>query len=118
MRIYTCSCIFFQAFSISSVIPPSFSSNSNNPVWPFLNETNGGWNWVGLFIGGLCVVLLYTRPQTEAGGLVKVRTRQGPRFSATMASLGLAASLFSLHSMLSDSGTLIAWTWTGYPITG
>ncbi|KAH9855186.1 Frag1/DRAM/Sfk1 family-domain-containing protein [Lenzites betulinus] len=34
------------------------------------------------------------------------------------ASLALGALLFSLHALLADASTLIAWSWTGYPIRG
>lgn len=32
--------------------------------------------------------------------------------------LPLASLLFGLHRFLGDSSTLIAWSWTGYPING
>jgi PGAP2IP, second transmembrane domain len=34
------------------------------------------------------------------------------------ASIGLGGLIFSLHCFLTDSGTLVAYSWTGYPITG
>jgi PGAP2IP, second transmembrane domain len=35
-----------------------------------------------------------------------------------LASIGLGGLIFSLHCFLADSGTLLAYSWTGYPITG
>jgi hypothetical protein len=32
--------------------------------------------------------------------------------------LALGSLLFTLHQLLADASTLIAWSWTGYPITG
>lgn len=36
----------------------------------------------------------------------------------SMASISLGGLIFSLHCFLTDSGTLLAYSWTGYPITG
>lgn len=33
-------------------------------------------------------------------------------------SLGLGSILFLLQTLMMDSGTVISWTWTGYPISG
>jgi hypothetical protein len=38
--------------------------------------------------------------------------------SAWPSALSLGALLYGLHAHLGDSGTLIAWSWTGYPIQG
>lgn len=88
---------------------------SNNPLWPFMNSTNGGHHPVGLFIGAICLVELLSRhvprPQRRA------RTVQ-TKGSETRAALGLGTILFSLHMFLTDSGTMIAWGWTGYPVKG
>jgi hypothetical protein len=35
-----------------------------------------------------------------------------------LAGASLGAFFFILHVLLTDSGTMIAWTWTGYPIRG
>ena len=32
--------------------------------------------------------------------------------------LALGSLIYSLHSLLNDSSTIITWSWTGYPITG
>jgi len=34
------------------------------------------------------------------------------------AALGLGATFFALHTFLSDAGTIIAWSWVGWPIRG
>jgi hypothetical protein len=34
------------------------------------------------------------------------------------ASLALGSLVFGLHTFLADSSTLVAWSWTGYPIKG
>lgn len=36
----------------------------------------------------------------------------------SLPSIGLGGLIFSLHRFLTDSGTLIAYSWTGYPVTG
>lgn len=35
-----------------------------------------------------------------------------------LASISLGGLIFSLQCLLTDSGTLIAYSWTGYPVTG
>jgi len=36
----------------------------------------------------------------------------------SLSSLGLGGLIFSLHCLLADSGTLVAFAWSGYPIKG
>ncbi|KAG7195169.1 uncharacterized protein KQ657_003693 [Scheffersomyces spartinae] len=91
-----------------------FLNYSNNPIWPIMNETNGGYNEVGLAIGLTSAFLTpmtyettesHTSPAAKHGFLL-------------FAALGFAGYYFSLHALLSDSGTLASWTWSGYPING
>lgn len=86
---------------------------TNNPVWPIMHAENGGWNGTGLTLG-LLSALLFTRraPPTpsEASG------RNGGKSNLT--ACGIAGLFFGLHSLLSDTSTMILWVWEGYPIRG
>ncbi|KAF8475983.1 calcofluor white hypersensitive protein [Kalaharituber pfeilii] len=91
-----------------------FACYSNNPVWPIMNVENGGWNKTGLVLG-ILAVLRSTRKATHAQDLSDAKVKKGSSFPI---SLGLAGMFFGLHSLLSDSSTMITWVWDGYPITG
>ncbi|GAA95765.1 uncharacterized protein L969DRAFT_22304 [Mixia osmundae IAM 14324] len=91
-----------------------FANHSNNPIWPVMTEVNGGWNKSGLALAGLAIVLLTLRPRPR----VPQKRASDARGYAVISALALAAMLFCLHSLLSDSGTIIAYGWTGYPVKG
>lgn len=88
-----------------------FANHSNNPAWPIMNKTNGGYNEVGIFIG-LASALLTRKPAVTSTAI----PRRGG--SLLLASLGLGGYLFCLQAYLSDSSTMVYWTWEGYPIRG
>lgn len=92
-----------------------FACHTNNPVWPTMHAENGGWNKIGLALA-IVAVLRSTRntPPTSADVLV-LGSKQG---SPTLAALGLGGLFFSMHSLLSDSSTMISWVWEGYPVRG
>ena len=93
-----------------------YLNHSNHPGWVFLNETNGGMNLTILIVTVVSILQVYGRPADKASAF---RTRpQRSWFASIRAACGLGALLFALPTYLSDSGTMIAWTWTGYPITG
>ncbi|KAK3385979.1 Frag1/DRAM/Sfk1 family-domain-containing protein [Podospora didyma] len=89
-----------------------FGWYTNNPIWPIMHAENGGWNGTGLFLAVLAA-LRFTgrRPiQSEDAG-----EKTG---SALLAAFGVGGLLFGLHSLLSDTSTMILWAWDGYPIRG
>ncbi|GEQ69375.1 hypothetical protein JCM33374_g3046 [Metschnikowia sp. JCM 33374] len=88
-----------------------FSSFSNNPAWPIMNSSNGGYNEYFIAVG-LISALLARAPKPESS---KIERKGG---SLLLASLGLGAFLFCLQAYLSDSSTLIYWNWEGYPVRG
>ena len=92
-----------------------FAFHTNNPVWPIMHGPNGGWNQVGLALG-VVAILGSTRSTASAGADLPA---PGPtKGSAVLASFGLAGLFFSMHSLLSDSSTMILWVWEGYPVRG
>lgn len=81
-----------------------------------MNEESGGYNKSGFMLACLALYEFYTRPisatkkrpttsQPEAD-------RSGSHWLTAAAALG--GLIFSLHTLLADSSTLIAWSWTGY----
>ncbi|KAF2870983.1 calcofluor white hypersensitive protein precursor [Massariosphaeria phaeospora] len=103
-------CIGLLASSIAK-----FSYWTNNPIWPVMHGPNGGWNQVGLALAVLAI-LLSTRSTASSGGDVPA---PGPtKGSFLLSSLGLAGLFFAMHSLLSDSSTMILWVWEGFPVRG
>ncbi|KAM0426898.1 hypothetical protein ACHAPT_007796 [Fusarium lateritium] len=87
---------------------------TNNPIWPIMHAANGGWNNTGLVLG-ILAALRFTRRAPLTVGINTVPAKAGSSF---LASLGLAGLFFGLHSLLSDTSTMILWGWEGYPIRG
>lgn len=105
------------AWSVGLVLSSiaKFACYSNNPLWPIMRAENGGWNWTGLMLA-IPAIWHSTRPVTTSGGDSPVKNdRKGPTW---MAGVGIGGLVFAFHSLLSDSSTMISWTWSGYPVTG
>ncbi|EJD06496.1 uncharacterized protein FOMMEDRAFT_75480 [Fomitiporia mediterranea MF3/22] len=104
------------------------ANHSNNPLWPLLDEHTGGYNKTGIFLAVLAIFELALRDghwKTSANSALRAEALDGPRSNSNVplkawlpSSLALGSLIFSLHCFLSDPSTLIAWTWTGYPIQG
>ncbi|WFD03528.1 Protein cwh43 [Malassezia obtusa] len=94
---------------------------ANSPLWPHLDATNGGRHRAALVLGAVCVApLLLGAGVRRAGPAVRRAPRAIPQRRArfAVATLALGAWLCTLQTLLSDAGTLIAWGWTGFPVTG
>ncbi|PFH57169.1 hypothetical protein XA68_15414 [Ophiocordyceps unilateralis] len=91
-----------------------FAWQTNNPIWPVLHAENGGWNATGLVLGVLAA-LRFTRHAPMTGGL---SLGGKPGGSAILAACGIGGLFFGLHSLLSDTSTMILWVWEGFPIRG
>ncbi|KHJ36054.1 putative calcofluor white hypersensitive protein [Erysiphe necator] len=93
-----------------------FAFKTSNPIWPTSHSANGGWNGLGLV---LAVTALLRSTHTKASSRGdEVNFPLKDKSSSIMASFGIAGILFALHSLLSDSSTMISWVWEGYPIRG
>ena len=90
-----------------------FAFFTNNPIWPIVHAENGGWNKLGLTIA-LAAVLRSSRQVTESRGGLETNSAQSP----VLAGLGLGGLFFGMHSLLSDSSTMILWVWEGFPVRG
>lgn len=91
-----------------------FAWQTNNPIWPIMHAANGGWNGTGLMIGVLSA-LRFTRLSPLTSGASSGAKQAG---SSALAAFGIGGLFFGLHSLLSDSSTMILWVWEGYPIRG
>ena len=92
-----------------------FAWHTNNPIWPIMHAENGGWNGTGLVLAVLAVLRFTRRRPSLSGG---DGDRHGKTGSPALYALGLGGLLFALHSLLSDSSTMILWVWEGYPVRG
>lgn len=106
------------AFSLGLIASSiaKFANHTNNPIWPIMNAENGGWNKIGLVLAVLAVLHTTRRAPPSNGELpLSPLLKNEPSMYAT---IGLGGLLFALHSLLSDSSTMILWVWDGYPVKG
>ncbi|KAJ5033629.1 uncharacterized protein L3040_008741 [Drepanopeziza brunnea f. sp. 'multigermtubi'] len=92
-----------------------FAWQTSNPIWPITHAENGGWNGVGLILAILAVIRS-TRQTPAAGTDLAIQGQK--EGSSVLAAFGIAGLVFGLHSLLSDSSTMILWVWEGYPVRG
>ncbi|EDP52774.1 integral plasma membrane protein, putative [Aspergillus fumigatus A1163] len=92
-----------------------FACSTNNPVWPTMHAENGGWNKMGLLLGILAVLRSHRKPVPSGGDYFPSTGKKGP---SLLAAFGMGGLLFAMHSLLSDSSTMISWVWEGYPVRG
>lgn len=92
-----------------------FAFYTNNPVWPIVHAENGGWNKLGFALAVLAVIRSTRQAKDNRGGF---DNPGGPQGSSVLAGLGLGGLFFGMHSLLSDSSTMILWVWEGFPVRG
>jgi hypothetical protein len=97
----------------SSVV--KFAWQTSNPIWPISHSSNGGWNATGLVLAVLAVLRSTRKSPTSGSDLAIQGRKEG---SSLLAGLGVGGLVFGLHSLLSDSSTMILWVWEGYPVRG
>ncbi|KAI8627164.1 Frag1/DRAM/Sfk1 family protein [Xylariaceae sp. FL1651] len=91
-----------------------FAWRTNNPIWPIMNADNGGHNGIGFGLA-LVATLWFTRKVPLDNRISTDHRKSG---YSILAALGLGGLFFGLHSLLSDSSTMILWVWEGYPVRG
>ncbi len=89
-----------------------FAWYTNNPIWPIMHAENGGWNATGLFLAVLASLRFTRRGSLQTGD------SGDKKGSPVLAAFGIGGLLFGIHSLLSDTSTMILWVWDGYPIRG
>lgn len=105
------------AWSIGLVLSnlAKFAFYTNNPIWPTMHAENGGWNKLGFVLAVAAIIRSTRRAKFSRGGLDSPIHSTG---LPILAGLGLAGLLFGMHSLLSDSSTMVLWVWEGFPATG
>ncbi|KAF7169637.1 hypothetical protein CNMCM6106_004494 [Aspergillus hiratsukae] len=105
------------AFGIGLIMSSvaKFACSTNNPIWPTMHAENGGWNKLGLLLGVLAVLRSHRKPVPSGGDYFPSTGKKGP---SLLAAFGMGGLLFAMHSLLSDSSTMISWVWEGYPVRG
>ncbi|TFY79801.1 hypothetical protein EWM64_g4216, partial [Hericium alpestre] len=124
------STVFLLGLIVSSLT--KHFNHGNNPGWPIVDEHSGGHQKYILAIASLSLLELMTRPSTSLSSTsalepstpskAKYDKVAQPKQSSSghwlPPALALGALVFSLHERLTDASTLIAWSWTGYPLKG
>lgn len=90
-------------------------------MWPFVDGRSGGYNKTGIALALLAILEFASRPPPPPPAAKPPASKACGSASShhwLPASLALGALLFSLHALLADASTLIAWSWTGYPVRG
>ena len=98
---------------LSSVV--KFACHTSNPIWPISHAENGGLNGIGLILAVLAVLRSSRNLVAGDEAFGFVGRKEG---SSVLAGLGIGGLFFALHSLLSDSSTMILWVWEGYPVRG
>lgn len=92
-----------------------YACQTNNPIWPAVHAENGGWNYTGLVLAIVAILRVTRKPLDPRNDVPGYRAVSGSSFPAA---LGFAGLMFGMHSLLSDSSTMISWVWEGFPIRG
>jgi hypothetical protein len=87
-----------------------------------VNDKSGGYNELGLVLAFLALYESHTRPFSTydmSSQVIEQKSSPVAEPSKTttdwlIPAVTLGSLIFSLHSLLSDPGTLIAWSWTGF----
>ena len=91
-------------------------------VWPIVHELSGGYNKTGIALACIAILNYASRPSSTPLASPAPEKQSPNKATASgswlAASISLGSLLFTLHCLLEDSSTLIAWSWTGYPING
>lgn len=97
---------------------------TENPIWPIMHEANGGRNMIGIILGVVAAIEVIIRDINSPSSHIEHDLAPASPGQVTensswlMASCGFGAVLFALHSMYSDSSTIMRWTVDGYPNYG
>ncbi|EFQ97553.1 calcofluor white hypersensitive protein [Nannizzia gypsea CBS 118893] len=92
-----------------------YACHTNNPAWPIVHETNGGWNKTALVLALIAMLRSSRRNYVSGDYMASPNGRKG---SSILSALGFGGLTFAMHSLLSDSSTMILWVWEGFPIRG
>ena len=105
------------AFGIGLIVSSiaKFAFQTNNPIWPVVRPQDGGWHKLGLL---LAVVAIFRSTRSLNHAAVDLPQPGSNRGSPVLSGFGIAGLIFAMHSLFSDSSTMILWTWSGFPVHG
>lgn len=128
-NILSYSITFILGLTLSSI--SKFAYWTNNPVWPILNSKTGGLNKIGFLIGLFSSYytnlpnfenLINSNEKNQSQNQIQNKDKKNHQIKNCkdwwFTVLGFGSLLFSCLAMLTDSSTIILWTWSGYPING
>lgn len=110
---------------IAIVMLVKYLNYSTNPLWATTDAGSGGWNVTGLVLAAASLYEYRHRPATlfpsppisvEKGKAIPPASSS--RLQRVLVTFGLGSLVHMLQTFLMDAGTVIAWTWTGFPIKG
>ena len=104
---------------VAGLLITVLAKHLNYSVNPFWGTAVSWWNLLGLAVGGLSVYETAYRPVSLFVAAPKVKDKV-PDLSPgnTLCATGLGSLIHLIHTFCTDTGTIIAWTWTGYPVSG
>ncbi|ORX35356.1 Frag1/DRAM/Sfk1 family-domain-containing protein [Kockovaella imperatae] len=98
---------------------------STNPLWATTDWNSGGWNITGLALAAAALFEYACRPVDLHPAPPTTHTKDKPnpvpvvsRTHTAMMAIGLGSFIHMIQTFVSDPGTIIAWTWTGFPVKG
>lgn len=110
-------CVATWLVGLLGALVARYANHANLPTWVFMDATNGGRHVLILSIATVCLVPLAV-PLLRQIPPPHVRRSPMSFGSFLLASVSLGTWLIEIQTLLSDSGTLIAFTWAGYPVRG
>lgn len=98
---------------------------STNPLWATTDAGSGGWNLTGLVLAVASLYEYKTRPSSLFPSPPTRMEKDKPIapvkanwLQRAVIIVGLGSGIHMLQTFLMDAGTIIAWTWTGFPVKG
>ncbi|SJM87241.1 probable protein CWH43 [Zygosaccharomyces bailii] len=95
-----------------------FACHGNSPLWPIIKSDNGGYHKSGLVFVTIFGILA---PYTNAIHFSqRDETKEEPSQShrgigaKVLIALGFGSLMFGIHQLMTDSSTLIYWSWEGW----
>ncbi|ORX62853.1 hypothetical protein DM01DRAFT_1297685 [Hesseltinella vesiculosa] len=92
---------------------------TENPIWPIMHKENGGVNAIGIALGVLASIDVLFRDLSSSSSEKPKQPKQSQlKGSWLSAAAGFGALFFALHSIFTDSCTVMRWSVGGYPSYG
>ncbi|WRT70118.1 uncharacterized protein IL334_007112 [Kwoniella shivajii] len=116
------------ALGLAITLLIKYANHSTNPLWAISHAASGGWNKTGLLLAAISMTEYAQRPvdlypasplsshpgkKDHASPLVVI-----PEFRQRIVAVGLGSLIHLIQTFGTDAGTILSWTWTGYPIRG